>query len=103
MTELMADSFPDAGKGSRRTFLAGAAGVAVGAGGLAVARSSGAVPLGGGASAAEQVVEAATAPTGALVAYVRDLAAGEIAVMRGDTEVIVIDHGLARALARLAG
>lgn len=99
MTELMADSFPDAGKGSRRTFLAGAAGVAVGAGGLAVARSSGAVPLGGGATAAENAVGA----TGALVAYVRDLVSGEIALMRGDTEVVVVDHELARRLVRMAG
>lgn len=103
MTEMTADIVHDAGGGSRRTFLAGAAGLAVGAGGLAAAQSSGAVPFAGAATAAEQVLEAASAPTGALVAYVRDLAAGEIAVMRGDSEVVVIDHGLARALARLAG
>lgn len=95
MTELMAQTVDDVGGGSRRTFLVGAAGLAAGAGGLAAVQAAGATPFGAGVSG----VEAA----GSLVAYVRDLAAGEIAVMRGDTEVVVVNHELARTLAGLAG
>jgi len=100
MTELVAGTLHDVGGGSRRTFLAGAAGLAAGTGGLAAAQASGAVPFAGAATAAETAVDDTA---GALVAYVRDLAAGEIAVMRGDREVVVVDHDLARALARLVG
>ncbi len=104
MTELVPDHL-DAGGGSRRTFLTGAAGAAAGAGVLVAAQTlSGAAPLAVSTPlAAAAATDVAAATSGALVAYVRDLAAGEIAVMRGDTEVVVVDHDLARALARLAG
>ena len=101
MTELTADTFQDAGGGSRRTFMVGVAGLTAGAGALATAAGlrDGAAPWPRPGTSWTR----APLPTGALVAYVKDLAAGEIAVMRGDTEVVVVDHELARALARLAG
>jgi hypothetical protein len=104
MTELVTHDVHDAGGGSRRTFLAGAAGAVAGAGAItALGSGSATTPFAGTSAAAQDAVGSTVAATGALVAYVRDLAAGEIAVMRGDTEVVVVDHELARALARLAG
>ena len=100
MTELMAETFHDAGGGSRRTFMVGVAGLTAGAAALATVQASGTV---GSFAPAGDVLDEGAAATGALVAYVKDLAAGEIAVMRGDTEVVVVDHELARALARLVG
>ena len=100
MSELTADILQDAGGGSRRTFMVGVAGLTAGAGALATLQTSGTVPS---LAPVEQTFDEAAATAGALVAYVKDLAGGEIAVMRGDTEVVVVDHELARALARLVG
>ena len=100
MSELTAGRIQDAGGGSRRTFMVGVAGLAAGAGALATLQTSGVAPS---LAPVGQTLDDGAAAAGALVAYVKDLAAGEIAVMRGDTEVVVVDHELARALARLVG
>jgi hypothetical protein len=86
---------------SRRTFLAGAGAATVAgaaaAGGLAVLRPA--------SPAATTTDAAAGAPgtgsaTGAVVAYVRDAAAGEVRLMSGEREVVVHDRALARTLTR---
>jgi Rieske Fe-S protein len=41
-------------------------------------------------------------PTDPVVAYVKDLASGEVAVLVGESEVVYRDHDLAKALARIA-
>ena len=99
MSQLTADSIQDAGGGSRRTFMVGVAGLTAGAGAIATLQAATGPTL----AAVEQAVDEGARGAGALVAYVKDLAGGEIAVMRGDTEVVVVDHELARALARLVG
>jgi hypothetical protein len=87
---------------SRRAFIAGAGAVtvagaaALAAGPLAAVGAAGAaapVPTSGG--------NAAHPGSGgpAVVAYVRDLASGEVRLMSGEREVVVRDRALARTLA----
>lgn len=90
---------------SRRRFLITAgAGAAVAAAATAgVARSGGpaAAAAGGAAGAAATLPKGAEGP---LVAYVHDVRAGTVAVMVGETEVVVTDHALvSRLLAVRAG
>jgi len=80
---------------SRRSLLlaAGAGSVALGSG----------VALVGPAGAASPSGSSTGSESGRIVAYVSDVASGEITVMRGDSETVVTDVSLARSLARLAG
>ena len=85
---------------SRRTFLTatGAAAlgaVALAAGGRAAAKAAPTEAAASGASSA-----ASHEP---VVAYVTDVTAGRITVMRGDDEVVVTDRALARHIARQVG
>jgi hypothetical protein len=86
---------------SRRTFLTGTGAVALGA----VALTTGG-PAPAGAATAE-AAEPSSAPAAGshepVVAYVTDLTAGRITVMRGDDEVVVTDHALAQRIARKVG
>ncbi len=87
---------------SRRSFLmAGAGSVAAGAGaltgGVAVV---GALAGAGGAATQDGPLDELV---GSVVAYVSDVAAGEITLMVDDRETVVTDAQLARTLARLAG
>jgi hypothetical protein len=82
---------------SRRAFLVGAGSSAV-AGAAVVS----AAPTAGVGSRRPFREPAVTADT-PLVAYVRDVVSGEIAVMAGDREVVVTDRELAGRLARTLG
>jgi hypothetical protein len=85
---------------SRRTFLTGTGAAALGAvalttagpGAATTAAADGATPAASGTMSHEPVV-----------AYVTDLSAGRITVMRGDDEVIVTDRALAWHIARQVG
>jgi hypothetical protein len=85
---------------SRRTFLTGTGAAALGAVALATA---------GPAAAKAAPTEAATSGASSavshhpVVAYVTDVTAGRITVMRGDDEVVVHDRALARHIARAVG
>jgi hypothetical protein len=87
---------------SRRTFLTGTGAAALGAVALTTA---------GPAAATATTVPAGAATSGApraashepVVAYVTDVSAGRITVMRGDDEVVVTDRELARHIARQVG
>lgn len=79
---------------SRRTFLA-VSGAGLAAAGLATLPSQ-------LASAAELPVDPDTVGDGLLLACVDDLAAGQITVVRGGTELTITDHDLARKIARLS-
>lgn len=86
---------------SRRTFLIGTgAGVATGVGATALAAPALAAPAWPAAKAAPAGHVSDEAP---LVAYVRDVAAGEISLMTGDREVVITDRALAARLARKIG
>ena len=87
---------------SRRSFLVGA-----GAGAGASVLSAAALASGTAAAAATRAggVDSAddgSVPDGAVVAYVRDAASGQITLMADGNEVVVVDHALARTLARKA-
>jgi hypothetical protein len=81
---------------SRRAFLVGAGSSAV-AGAAVTAAST--ADVGSHSRFRETAVTAGTP----LVAYVRDVVSGEIAVMAGDREVVVTDRELAGRLARTLG
>jgi hypothetical protein len=83
---------------SRRTFLTGTGAAALGAVALTTAGPAAAAPTEGATSSAPGV--ASHEP---VVAYVTDVAAGRITVMRGDDEVVVTDRALAQRIARQAG
>jgi hypothetical protein len=85
---------------SRRTFLTGTGAAALGAvalttGGRAATKAA---PTGAAASGASSA--ASHEP---VVAYVTDVTAGRITVMRGDDEVVVTDLALAQHIARQVG
>ena len=85
---------------SRRAFIAGAgavtvAGAAAMAAGPLVAGATAAAP--GTTSGGDETTHGRSGP--AVVAYVRDLATGEIRLMSGEREVVVRDRALARTLA----
>jgi hypothetical protein len=81
----------------RRTFLT-RAGLAAAATGVAAA-----VPLSGvAAAAADDADTAVDEPDDAVVAHVRNVATGEIAVFTGTNEVSIHDRKLAAGLARAA-
>lgn len=83
---------------SRRTFL-----ITTG-----VAAAGTTVVTGAGPAAAPSALPSPTPRSGAsaptssepLVAYVSDLASGQVTVMRGDDEVVVTDRDLARRIAK---
>lgn len=84
---------------SRRTFL-----IAAGAGSAAVGTGVGAgALLTGAASTALGAPDDGASSNEAVVAYVRDVDAGEITVMVGDRATVVTDRAMARSLSRLAG
>jgi hypothetical protein len=92
---------PDRPPASRRAFIAGA-GAATVAGAAAVG-TAGSAAAGTAAATVTTSDGDATAAGGsgpAVVAYVRDLASGEVRVMSGEREVVVRDRALARTLAR---
>jgi hypothetical protein len=79
--------------GAGAVTVAGAAAVAVGTAATAAPTAATVTTSGGDASA--------TGDGGpAVVAYVRDLAGGEVRVMSGEREVVVRDHALAANIAR---
>jgi hypothetical protein len=85
---------------TRRKFLAAAG---VGAAGVAVVGVTG-VGAGSGTAAGQpiQAPSGAKLPagaSGALVAYVNDVQAGQISVMVGEQEVVISDHDLVARLA----
>ncbi len=89
------------GRGSRRTFLAGA-GAGAGAltlGGLALSQTGAAAAARGPStqSPAQQAV-----PSGAVVAYIEDASTGRITLLADGDEVLVTDHALAASIARKA-
>ena len=96
---MTADAIPAAGHSRRSFLLAGAGSVAAGAGAL----TGGAAVVGGLAAGAAAQDGPLDELTGSLVAYVSDVAAGEITLMVDDRETVVTDLQLARTLARLAG
>jgi hypothetical protein len=90
---------------NRRTFLAGAGAATVL--GAAVATGAGALTAGAGRAPqpdATPDMQIAGEPGGAVVAYLRDPARGEVRLMSGEREVVVHDSALARTITRhLAG
>ena len=84
---------------SRRSFLTGTGAAALGAVALPTISAATAAPTaattGAGASGAVR--------QDAVVAYVTDVAAGRITVMRGDDEIVVTDPALAWRIARQVG
>ncbi len=86
---------PQPTSSSRRTFLRGAS--------LAAAAAA-AAPLVSSGSASAASIPKATGPAhdGPVTAYVRDQATGEIAVMSGETEIVLHDRALAKHLATIA-
>ncbi len=83
---------------SRRTFLI-TSGVAA-TGGVAAASALPAVAATGAPARSTATPDAVAGP---LVAYVSDVASGQVTVMRGDDEVVVTDHELARRIAGAVG
>jgi hypothetical protein len=73
------------------------AGVAAAATGIAAS-----VPLTGVAAAADDADAAVDEPDDAVVAHVRSVATGEIAVFTGTSEISIHDRKLAASLARAA-
>lgn len=86
---------------NRRRFLAisGAGVAAVGVAALSP-QMAGAAQL--DANTAEPAVDPATMGDEPLLVFVEDLAAGSVAVVHGSRETVVVDHQLARTIARLA-
>ena len=81
---------------TRRTFLATAGTGAAAA--AAIAATPGALAATGSSS------EASAGPAGSpLVAYVEDVAAGRVAILVGEEEVVVQDRDLVRRLTQAAG
>jgi hypothetical protein len=89
---------------TRRAFIAGAGAVTVAGAAAVAAGPVASAAAAGGAAAATAVTtssgDAAATSGPAVVAYVRDLATGEIRLMSGEREVVVRDRALARTLAR---
>jgi len=82
---------------SRRTFLAGASAATVA--GAAVVAGVGVATAGTAAAAAATTSRGPSGRQGqAVVAYVRDVAGGEVRLMSGEREVVVHDRALARTL-----
>jgi hypothetical protein len=84
---------------SRRTFLTGTGAAALGAVALTTAGPA-------AAKAATEAAESGASSASSLepvVAYVTDVTAGRITVMRGDDEVVVTDRALAQHIARQVG
>ncbi len=79
---------------TRRTFLLAAGGGAAAAAAVATTATLPRTP------SASSVDSAAITADNPLVAYVRDVRSGEIAVMAGDREVVFTDRALASRLAR---
>jgi hypothetical protein len=82
---------------SRRTFLTGTGAAALGAVALTTAGSAAATAA--PTDDAERSASSATSHE-PVVAYVTDVTAGRITVMRGDDEVVVTDRALAQRIAR---
>lgn len=98
---MTADVVAVAGHSRRSFLLAGAGSVAAGAGALAGgAAAVGALAGAGGAAAQDGPLDELV---GSVVAYVSDVASGEVTLMVDDRETVVTDLDLARTLARLAG
>jgi hypothetical protein len=85
---------------SRRPFLTGTGAAALGAATLATAGPAAARTAPTGAAGPSSSSPASHDP---VVAYVTDVTAGRITVMRGDDEVVVHDRALARNIARAVG
>lgn len=93
---------PDRTAASRRTFIAGASAATVAGAAIVAAGTTGTAAA---ATTAAVTTSGASTPVAgrggpAVVAYVRDLASGEIRLMSGEREVVVHDRALARTLAR---
>ena len=67
-----------------------------------VAAAAGMTAIGGLTAETADAMAEPEAPTGSVVAYVRDAKTGEISVMAGDRSVQVHDRQLARRIARAA-
>ena len=84
---------------SRRSFL-------LGAGAGATALTAAALASGSAAAAATRAdadsADDASAPDGAVVAFVRDAKSGRVTLMTDGHEVVITDHALARTIARKA-
>jgi hypothetical protein len=83
---------------TRRTFLTGTGTAALGA----VALTS-AGPAAATSGTSETTSSRSNASPEPVVAYVTDVSAGRITVMRGDDEVVVTDRALALHIARTVG
>ena len=83
---------------SRRTFLTGTGAAALGAVALTTAG-----PAVAKAAPTEAAAASSAASNDPVVAYVTDVTAGRITVMRGDDEVVVTDRALAQHIARQVG
>lgn len=87
---------------SRRTFLATAGVAAVGAGAAASAAGP-AVAISGASHVDETATVEDDVRVGTIVAYVKDVASGEITVMADGRETVFTDRAVARALALKVG
>jgi hypothetical protein len=87
---------------TRRTFLktTGAGAAAVGAAALVPATPASAT-TGENSAVATPVLDAPATASGSLVAYVHDVASGEVSVMVEGREVTVTDHQLVAKLAQV--
>jgi hypothetical protein len=85
---------------SRRTFLTGTGAAALGA--VALTTAGRATAQAAPTEAADRSASSAASHE-PVVAYVTDVTAGRITVMRGDDEVIVTDRALAQHIARQVG
>ena len=91
---------------SRRSFLAVTGVTAAGIGAAAILPGSAEAQTSSGQAMSLQTVEAEVGVSlddTVLLACVNDHEQGEVTVINGDAEITVIDHALARHIARLAG
>jgi hypothetical protein len=91
----------DPGSGaSRRAFFAGAGAATVGGAAVVALASAGPAAAATVTTAGSPAPDAGAGHGAAVVAYVRNVATGEIRLMRGEREVVVHDRALARTLTR---